>query len=227
MVIRNDYPYTGEMVFYKTPLEAETKLLGPTAVNEALNSNPDFAQLKTLLRSPRIGDQIFYRIGDYDVFFLPVYTAPGGGVVTQLGTIATVGADFKGEYYVGLGNTVEESFRAFLARIAGVDIPPPEPELSETERTNRVIQTLEQAGLTVLQPETINPDVSFLEETVEYVSEDDWTKVQPVLNDFIELSESFNTSKAFMWKDTGNIKAGIMVRVDDALHLHYIIIELT
>jgi len=34
---------------------------------------------------------------------------------------ATVGADFTGEYYVGLGSTVEKRFRAFLAKIAVVD----------------------------------------------------------------------------------------------------------
>jgi len=130
MVVRNDYPHTGEMNFYEVSLEAGTKLLGPTAINEALERNSEFVQLRTLLRDPRVGDQIFYRIGDYDVFFIPVYTAPRGGVVTQLGTIATVGADFAGEYYVGLGPTIEESFRAFLAEIAGVEAPPPEPELS-------------------------------------------------------------------------------------------------
>ena len=227
MVVKNDYPFTGELIFYKVSLEAETKLLGPTAINEALERNPDFAQLRTLLRDPRVGNHIFYRIGDYDVFFMPVYTAPGGGVVTQLGTIATVGADFTGEYYVGLGSTVEESFRAFLASIAGVEVPPPEPELSEGERIARLIDVFEEAGLTVLMPATVSPDVSFLEGSVEFVSEEDWINVQPLLNEFLEFCDALEVSRVFMWTGDGKVNIGIMVRVEDVLYLHYIVVELT
>ncbi len=226
MVVRNDYPHTGEMIFYKVPLEAETKLLGPTAVNEALERNPDFAKLRTLLRNPRIGNQIFYRIGDYDVFFIPVYTAPGGGVVTQLGTIATVGADFPGEYYVGLGSTVEESFRAFLAKIAGVEVPPPMPELSEEERIAKLVEVFGESGLTVLTPKAINPDVSFLEGSVKYVSEDDWVNIQALLNPFLELCDKYNVSRVFMWTEDGKVNFGIMVRIEEVLELHYITVDL-
>jgi len=226
MVVKNDYPFTGEIVFYKVPLETDTKLLGPTAINEALESNSDFTQLRTLLRNPRVGDQIFYRIGDYDVFFLPVYTAPGGGVVTQLGTIATVGADFTGEYYVGLGSTVEESFRAFLARIAGVESPPPMPELSEDERIAKLVEVFEEAGLTVAIPTDISPDVSFLEGSIKYVSEEDWINVQPLLNEFLQLADGYQASRVFMWRMEGKVNIGILIRVAEVLELHYITVEL-
>ena len=225
MVLRNDHPYTGEMIFYKVSLEEEAKLLGPTAINEALERNSEFAQLRTLLRDPRVGDQIFYRIGDYDVFFIPVYTAPGGGVVTQLGTIATVGADFAGEYYVGLGSTVEESFRAFLAKIAGGEVPP--PELSEEERITKLIGVFQEAGLSVLRPETISPDVSFLKGSVKYVSDEDWNNTQALLNSFLELRDAFDASRVFMWTEDSKVNFGIMVHVEEVLELHYITVELT
>ena len=102
MVVENDLSNLGKMQFYEVPLDSETKLLGPTSVREALDRDPDFAQLKTLLRNPRIGDNILYRVGEHDTYFIPVYTAGAGGVVAQLGTIAAVGAGFTGEYYVCL-----------------------------------------------------------------------------------------------------------------------------
>jgi hypothetical protein len=86
---------------------------------EALEKNPAFAQLKTLLRTPRIGNIILYRMGEYDVYFIPVYTSTAGGVVTEIGVIACVGAAFTGEYYVGLGSTPEEAFASFLNQLAG------------------------------------------------------------------------------------------------------------
>ena len=106
MVVENDLDNLGDLQFYEVPLNSTTKLIGPTAVREALDRDPDFAQLKTLLRNPRIGDNILYRVGEHDVYFIPVYTAGAGGVVAQLGTIAAVGAAFTGEYYVGLGNVI-------------------------------------------------------------------------------------------------------------------------
>ncbi|MGB9718891.1 MAG: UPF0182 family protein [Thermoproteota archaeon] len=226
MVVRNDYPHTGEMFFFKVPLESETKLLGPTAINEALDRNPDYATLKTLLRNPRVGNQIFYRIGDYDVFFIPVYTAPGGGVVTQLGTIATVGADFTGEYYVGLGSTVVESFRAFLARLAGVEAPPPPPEKSEEERIARLTKVLEEAGLTVLVPTAVNPDVSFYYGGTRYVSEEDWAGVQLFLERIMELCDTHRAKRVFVWRVDGKVNIGILVRIEDVVELHYVTVEL-
>ncbi|MCH2407037.1 MAG: UPF0182 family protein, partial [Candidatus Nitrosopelagicus sp.] len=92
MVVQNDTPNLGHMQFYEVPIESATKLLGPTSVREALDRDPDFAQLKTLLRNPRIGDNILYQVGEHDTYFIPVYTAGAGGVVAQLGTIAAVGA---------------------------------------------------------------------------------------------------------------------------------------
>ena len=120
MVVENDLSNLGKMQFYEVPLDSETKLLGPTSVREALDRDPDFAQLKTLLRNPRIGDNILYRVGEHDTYFIPVYTAGAGGVVAQLGTIAAVGAGFTGEYYVGLGETQEQAFEAYLQKLSGI-----------------------------------------------------------------------------------------------------------
>jgi len=63
MIVENDLPNLGKLQFYEVPLNSTTKLIGPTAVNQALERDTDFAQLKTLLRNPRIGDNILYRVG--------------------------------------------------------------------------------------------------------------------------------------------------------------------
>ncbi len=132
MVVRNDFPYVGDMIFYQVSLESTTKLLGPTGTKEALEKNSEFAQLKTLLREPRIGDNILYRIGNHDVYFIPVYTAGPGGVVTEMGIISCVGATFTGDYFVGLGNNPEEAFEDYLAQMAGISEPTELPEEVET-----------------------------------------------------------------------------------------------
>lgn len=133
MVVRNDYPQLGELIFYDArPLEAEMKLLGPTGTMEALEKNAEFAKLKTLLREPRIGDNILYKIGTHDVYFIPVYTAGAGGVVTEMGVVACVGAAFTGVYHVGLGMNAEEAFTSYLNQLAGISGPITPPKAEKT-----------------------------------------------------------------------------------------------
>ena len=155
------------MHFYQVPLNSTTKLIGPTAVREALEKDTDFAQLKTLLRNPRIGDSILYRVGDHDVYFTPVYTAGSSeGVVAQLGTIAAVGAAFNGEYYVGLGATQEQAFEAYLQKIAGV-VPTssvtPEPGFDKDTRLAKIKSIFEQKNLEIVTPTSISAPISFKE----------------------------------------------------------------
>ncbi|MEE9585869.1 MAG: UPF0182 family protein, partial [Nitrososphaerales archaeon] len=139
-VVQNDYPRLGEVIFYQVSFESETKLLGPTAVVEALQKDEVYAERKTLLSSAggvREGDKILYRIGEHDVYFIPVYTAAAGGVITQLGLVAAVGATFTGETFVGLGSTPEEAFGAYLAKLSGAEVPFVE-EVGASERRLQV-----------------------------------------------------------------------------------------
>ena len=117
MVVENDLENLGDLQFYEVPLNSTTKLIGPSAAREALEKDPEFATLKTLLKNTRIGDNILYQVGDHDVYFIPVYTSGASGVVAQIGTIAVVGAAFNGEYFVGLGDTQEEAFNAYLKKV--------------------------------------------------------------------------------------------------------------
>jgi uncharacterized membrane protein (UPF0182 family) len=168
MIVENDLSNLGKMQFYEIPLNSTTKLIGPTAVREALDRDPDFAQLKTLLRNPRIGDNILYRVGEQDTYFIPVYTAGAGGVVAQLGTIAAVGAAFTGEYYVGLGDTQEDAFEAYLQKLSGVVTASASTDgiallLDRDARVDAIIAIFEEAELEILTPISIQIPLSFKE----------------------------------------------------------------
>ncbi|MGQ9469068.1 MAG: UPF0182 family protein [Nitrososphaerales archaeon] len=230
MIVRNDYENFGEMNFYKVPLEAETKLLGPTAVLEALEKNPEFKDIRLRLSPPgtpppRIGDNILYRVGDYDVYFIPVYTAGAGGVVTEMGTIAAVGATFTGKYYVGLGDSAEEAFKAFLASLAGVGAPPPPPVGKEQRRQN-VIDLFEDEGILVVEPVEINPHVSFFEGNVSYVSEDQWDTTKSFVDSFIQ-NWAKDAGKVLMWSEDSKINFGILINVEGIVELHFITVLFT
>ena len=228
MVVENDLSNLGKMQFYEVPLDSETKLLGPTSVREALDRDPDFAQLKTLLRNPRIGDNILYRVGEHDTYFIPVYTAGAGGVVAQLGTIAAVGAGFTGEYYVGLGETQEQAFEAYLQKLSGI-IPTSRNgegviKLDKDERIAKVMAIFDEKDLVLTKPTSIQIPIAFLEGEIVFYTEADLEDTEKVITDFVQ-SNLGSSSRVLMWEEESVIYLGTVQIVDGVAELHYISIQ--
>ena len=229
MIVENDLSNLGKMQFYEIPLNSTTKLIGPTAVREALDRDPDFAQLKTLLRNPRIGDNILYRVGEQDTYFIPVYTAGAGGVVAQLGTIAAVGAAFTGEYYVGLGETQEKAFEAYLQKLSGVVTPTDTNgesfELDRTARIDAIKSVFEGEELEVLMPSSIQIPLSFKESEIVFYIQADQEETEELIFEFIDDFVKPRTDRVFMWEEEDVINFGTILTVQNIPEMHYISIE--
>jgi uncharacterized protein len=231
MIVENDLSNLGKMQFYEVPLNSTTKLIGPTAVREALDRDPDFAQLKTLLRNPRIGDNILYRVGDQDAYFIPVYTAGAGGVVAQLGTIAAVGAAFTGEYYVGLGQTQEKAFEAYLQKLSGIARPTISTTgeiILEFDRNARIeaIKTIfEEEDLKLLTPVTIQVPLEFNEGEIAFFTQTDLEDTKELISQFIDDFVVPRTERVFIWEEDDVLKIGTIIMVESVPEMHYISIE--
>ena len=231
MIVENDLSNLGKMQFYEVPLNSTTKLIGPTAVREALDRDPDFAQLKTLLRNPRIGDNILYQVGDQDTYFIPVYTAGAGGVVAQLGTIAAVGAAFTGEYYVGLGETQEEAFEAYLQKLSGVVSTAPSingevvEDLDRTARIDKIKSVLDERELEVLTPSNIQVPLSFNEGKIAFFTQAELEDTEKLVTEFLDDFVIPRTERIFMWEEENVINLGTIVIVESVPEMHYISIE--
>jgi hypothetical protein len=226
MVVRNDYPKLGETIFYYQPQkDSKIKLLGPTGAIEALEKNPEFASLKTLLRQPRTGDNILYRIGDDEVYFIPVYTAGAGGVVTELGVVACVGAVFTGEYYVGLGATAEEAYGKYLTQVAKIEKPPPQPTESLEERKTNVLNVFKETKIRLVTPRALNPQASYIEGTANYTTTYQWNSTKQFLEGFVSEWSS-KTDKILMWQDKSTLNFGVLVNVEGIVELHYVSVNI-
>ena len=227
MVVQNDLPNLGHMQFYEVPIESETKLLGPTSVREALDRDPDFAQLKTLLRNPRIGDNILYRVGEHDTYFIPVYTAGAGGVVAQLGTIAAVGAAFTGEYYVGLGDTQESAFEAYLQKLSGVVTTSAITTaggvvLDKPGRIDTIMSIFEENNVRITTPTSIQIPLSFSVGDIAFYSQSDLESTKELLTQLINESGG---KRILMWEEENTLNFGYLKVVDNVTELHYVSIE--
>lgn len=229
MIVENDLSSLGHMHFYEVPLNSTTKLIGPTAVREALDRDPDFAQLKTLLRTSRIGDNILYRVGDHDTYFIPVYTAGAGGVVAQLGTIAAVGAAFTGEYYVGLGDTQEEAFKAYLHKLSGI-VPAStngdSVDLNRDERIAVVVNAFEDSGVRVLQPSSITIPLAFEENHIIFYTDAETEDTVSLVSAFVDDFVKPRADRVFMWEDGDMLNIGTTLVRDGIPEIHYIVVEI-
>ena len=230
MVVENDLTNLGDMQFYEVPLDSTTKLIGPTAVREALDRDPEFAQLKTLLRNPRVGDNILYRVGDHDIYFIPVYTAGAGGVVAQLGTIAAVGAAFNGEYFVGLGETQEKAFEAYLKKVSGVastttTVDDDYVELIRSDRIDIIKSLFERNGISVSEPTSIQIPLSFNEGELFFFTESDRVDAEEFLLEFIDDFVKPRSDRVFMWQEDANLNIGTVFVKDGLPEIHYVSIE--
>ena len=225
MIIENDFDNLGHMTFFEVPLDADTKLLGPTAILEALERDPDFATLRTLLRSPRVGDNILYRIGDHDVYFLPVYTAGAGGVVTQLGTVAAVGATFTGEYYIGFGDNPEEAFENFLIELSGVETNIRRENVVsvsvDKDTESQLVDSLTANGINVVRPDEIPSLFKFNEHRLDSIENAE--TIQNTIDDFInKWITPYDVTRVYYWEDDETINYGSVITINGVSELHYI-----
>ena len=231
MIVENDLSSLGNMRFYEVPLNSTTKLIGPTAVREALDRDPDFAQLRTLLRNPRIGDNILYNVGEHDTYFIPVYTAGAGGVVAQLGTIAAVGAAFTGEYYVGLGDTQEAAFTAYLQKLSGVATTSAvtngdQPELTRENRIDTMLAAFQAEDISISRPASIQVTLSFKEGEIFYVTDTETDDTLELIDTFISSYVKPRTDRVFMWEESENVfNFGTIINTEGITEMHYISVE--
>jgi len=229
MIVENDLSNLGNLQFYEVPLDSSTKLIGPTAVREALDRDPDFAQLKTLLRNPRIGDNILYRVGTHDVYFITVYTAGAGGVVAQIGTIAAVGAAFNGEYFVGLGDTQEKAFEAYLKKVSGVapteTLDDDSVELVRSDRIDIIKSVFEENEIRIAEPTSVQVPLSFNEGQLFFFTENDRADAEEFLSKFINDFVKPRTDRVFIWQEETNLNIGTIFVKDGIPEMHYVSIE--
>ena len=232
MIVENNLGSLGHMTFYSVPLDSPTKLIGPTAAREALEKDRQYKEFKTLLQgNPKVGENILYKIGDQEVYFIPVYTAStSGGVVSQIGTIAAVGASVTGTFYVGLGDTPVEAFQNYLLKSAGEE-PAQQPSGAPvTEGASDRIKALEKVfsdtGLQVVKPTAVSAPVEFAEAQGKYVTDADFAATQKAVGDFVTKFAP-GGGRVFEWQQDNRVNFGVLKSVDGIVENHYISIEVS
>lgn len=236
MIVENDMESLGDMTFYSVPLDSSTKLIGPSAAQEALEKDQEYKNVKTLLQgTPRVGENILYRIGDQEVYFIPVYTSnTQGGVVSQIGTIAAVGAAVTGTFHVGLGDDPVQAFENYLLKAAGeqpTDVPvpgdgAPAPDLDAEGRIEALERVFVDAGLQVVRPTSISVPLEFQDAQAVYRVETDFRAAQDAINQFLSDNPP-ESGRVYEWREENRVNFGVLKAPGGIIENHYISIVIS
>ncbi|MGH9921860.1 MAG: UPF0182 family protein, partial [Nitrososphaerales archaeon] len=146
----------------------------------------------------------------------------------QLGLIAAVGAAFTGEYHVGLGQTVEEAFSAYLAKLSGVAPTTPETptQLDRDTKIKNIVQIFAEKELEIVRPTAISVPLTFLEKEIDYDDEGDFEDVKNTINDFIiKWVTEGGTKRVLIWEEGENVNFGVVTVFEGITEVHYMAVR--
>ena len=156
---------------------------------------------------------------------MPVYTAGAGGVVTQLGTVAAVGATFTGEYYIGFGDNPEEAFENFLIELSGVETNIRRENVVsvsvDKDTESQLVDSLTANGINVVRPDEIPSLFKINEHQLTSIADVETT--QSIIDDFInKWITPYDVTRVYYWEDDETINYGSVITINGVSELHYI-----
>jgi hypothetical protein len=123
-----------------------------------------------------------------------------------------------------LGDTVEDAFRAYLAKLAG--IAPQEAMLNRDIKLDMIMSIINGSGLTVARPTLISAPITFIEGEVVFDNEEDFDNVKAAIESLIELAKANGVTRILIWEEEDKFNLGIIIPVDNVPELHQVAIEM-
>ncbi|HEX7031463.1 MAG TPA: UPF0182 family protein [Nitrososphaera sp.] len=233
IIVQNDLENLGKMTFYAIPADSQVKLLNKIGAQDELKKDPSYTEVreaKFANTNPPLGESIFQRVGDYEVYFIPIFTSTGG---KQVGAVGAVGAaSDTGTYLVGFGDTPALAFENYLQKLSG-SMPAgdkPTPAGNQTAALDRQlrIQNLEKvftdSGLELVKPTVVAAPVGFEEAEAKYRMDSERAAAEDAIRSFIANSVR-EGERIFEWQDGTAVNFGVLRTVDGIVESHYISIE--
>jgi hypothetical protein len=140
----------GQVEVYQNP-SPSTTFIGPTAAQQALQTNGQVRTQLTFLPNYRFGSYLLYSIGGQLTYFVAVYTNPGtSGVVTQLPFITAI-APTTGN--VSLGPEADTAYY----NLVGAILPPPVSDIHVF--LSNLASLVASDGYSIVNATSVNPTV--------------------------------------------------------------------
>jgi uncharacterized protein len=232
IAVQNDLGDLGKMTFFSLSANSPAKMIDAVGAQKALKEDSDYNNVKEAKfanpnANPPLGESTLCKFGNYEVYFIPIFTSTGG---KQLGTVGAVGAaSATNTHYVGFGDTPVQAFENYLQKLSGAVPPGAPPAGNQTARDMQArIQNLEKvftdAGWTLIKPTFVSAPLGFKEAEATYKVNSDKVEAEAAIQGFIEKS-LHEGERIFEWQDVRAVNFGVVREVNGIAESHYISIE--
>jgi hypothetical protein len=208
----------GQIVLYQNP-SASTPIIGPSAAENALNTNSQVRTQLTLLPNNRIGSYLLYSVGGVLTYFVAVYTNPGStGVVTQLAFMTSVNPNTG---TVAVGPNAAAAFQNL-----GVSS---QSQVSTTDKgatLHQIDGLISSEGYGLVNATSVNPTVWINVGTVSFSGAGANATVAQVQSLLQHYGPESVAKTVYEWTDSsGNINFGVIVAAGQVVtELYYVTI---
>ena len=134
-----------------------------------------------------------------------------------------------GEYFVGLGDTQESAFEAYLQKLSGIKTTSSVASgavgmiMDKTAREDTIMSIFEEKEIRLTTPTSIQIPLSFSIGDIAFYSKADLESTTELITKFI--GEAGVGKRILMWEVDDTINFGYLKIVDNVTELHYIAIE--
>jgi hypothetical protein len=209
----------GQIYLYQNPSQSAL-IIGPTAAENALNTNQQVRTQLTLLPNYRFGSYLLYSVGGQLTYFVAVYTNPGtSGVVTQLPFMTAVNPSSGS---VGVGPNAVAAFEDLGAGNSTTTVTPTIHAL-----VRQIDALIAARGYTLFNATSVNPTVYVNVGTVSLSSAGTNTTMAQVANLLQTYGPGSVNHTVYAWTDgSGNLNFGVLsVPAQGVTYLYYVTIK--
>jgi len=205
----------GQIDLYQNP-SASALIIGPTAAENALNTNQQVRTQLTLLPNYRIGSYLLYSVGGQLTYFVAVYTNPGTtGVVTQLPFMTAVNPSSGA---VGVGQDATAAFEALGEST---------PTVGKVTIVQQIDSLVSSDGYSLVNATSVNPTVYVNVGSVSLSAVGENATVALVTSLLQTYGPGSIANTVYAWNDaSGNVNFGLLSEPSPGVtYLHYVTIE--
>ena len=209
----------GQIVLYQNP-STSALIIGPSAVQNAINTNQEVRTQLTLLPNYRLGSYLLYSVGGQLTYFVAVYTNPGSsGVVTQLPFMTAINPS--------TGTVAEGPDAAAAFEALGVSNSTTGPTTTMAIVVHQIETLVTSKGYNLVNATSVNPTIYVNEGTVSLSAAGENRTIAQVAGLLQNYGSEAVNHTVYVWTDaSGNTNFGVLiVPAQGVTYLYYVTIK--
>jgi len=205
-------------------------VIGPQTAIDAISNFSPTKSLLSLHPNWEPGNVLMYVVNGTIHYFVPFYAKTETTLAPAM--MASINALSQAVGYYVIENPQDAAEVRTGSEKAYLDLVGIQVEVGAEERKNNVLEAFEDLGYTLTTPQQVNPNVAFLEGSVNYREELDRPQTEALITSYVDTwAKPNNLSVILLWEtreaESSVLNFGVLVNNGGVIWLHYITVTYT